>query len=80
MQKKRAAPGADPTIALPTPRYMPVNPPEARKPEEDCNRVFKVSRGKRERSTVVPARAPARRAVVKAGGFWGDILGGMAVA
>lgn len=37
-----------------------------------------VSSGKRERSTVVPARAPARRAVWKAGGEeeWVDILEG----
>jgi len=34
----------------------------AQKPEEDCRRVLRVSRGKRERSTVVPDRAPARRA------------------
>lgn len=57
--KKSAAPGADPTIALPTPRYMPVKPPEAAKPAEDWRRVFRVSRGYRERSTVVPARPPA---------------------
>jgi hypothetical protein len=43
--KKRAAPGADPTIALPTPRYMPVKPPLAAKPEEDWRRVLRVSRG-----------------------------------
>jgi hypothetical protein len=43
--KKSAAPGAEPTIALPTPRYMPVKPPDAVKPEEDCRRVFRVSRG-----------------------------------
>jgi hypothetical protein len=43
--KKRAAPGADPTIALPTPRYMPVKPPLEAKPEADCNRVLSVSRG-----------------------------------
>ena len=43
--KKRAAPGADPTIALPTPRYMPLKPPLAAKPEADWRRVFSVSRG-----------------------------------
>ena len=43
--KKRAAPGADPISADPTPRYMPVKPPEARKPVEDWRRVFSVSSG-----------------------------------
>jgi hypothetical protein len=43
--KKRAAPGAEPTIALPTPRYMPLKPPEEVKPEADCKRVFNVSSG-----------------------------------
>jgi hypothetical protein len=57
--KNSAAPGADPTIALPTPRYMPLKPPEAAKPALDCNRVLTVSSGKRERSTVVPAKPPA---------------------
>lgn len=77
VQKKRAAPGADPTIALPTPRYIPVKPPDARNPEEDWRRVLRVSRGKRERSTVVPARAPARSAVVNAGLDWEDIAGAL---
>jgi hypothetical protein len=45
VMKKRAAPGADPTIALPTPRYMPVKPPLEAKPEADCKRVLSVSRG-----------------------------------
>lgn len=67
MQKKRAAAGADPMMAEPTPLYTPVKPPEAMKPEEDCRRVLSVSRGKRERSTVVPASAPASKAVVKGG-------------
>jgi hypothetical protein len=35
VQKNSAAPGADPIIALPTPRYTPVKPPEARNPDED---------------------------------------------
>jgi hypothetical protein len=43
--KKRAAPGAEPTIAEPTPRYTPVKPPDDAKPEEDWRRVFRVSRG-----------------------------------
>lgn len=67
MQKKRAAPGAEPTMAEPTPRYIPVKPPALKKPAEDWRRVFRVSRGKRVRSTVEPARAPERRAVVKVG-------------
>lgn len=33
--KNSAAPGADPTIALPTPRYIPVKPPDAAKPALD---------------------------------------------
>ncbi|RAR09394.1 WD40 repeat-like protein [Stemphylium lycopersici] len=45
VMKKRAAPGAEPTIALPTPRYMPLKPPLAAKPEEDWSRVFRVSSG-----------------------------------
>jgi len=49
---------------------MPRKPPEAKNPAEDCRRVLRVSSGKRERSTVVPARAPARRAVWKGGGGW----------
>lgn len=43
--KKRAAPGALPTMADPTPRYMPLKPPEEEKPAEDWRRVFSVSRG-----------------------------------
>lgn len=46
---------------------MPEKPPEGKKPAEDWSRVLRVSRGKRERSTVVPARAPARRADWKDG-------------
>lgn len=51
-----------------------MNPPDARKPCEDWRRVLSVSRGKRERSTVVPARAPERRAWVKFGWDWEDIV------
>lgn len=42
---------------------------------------MRVSRGKRERSTVVPARAPARRADWKDGGDEDaeDIVGGIGV-
>lgn len=43
--KNSAAPGADPTIALPTPRYIPVKPPDAAKPALDWSRVLRVSRG-----------------------------------
>ena len=68
VQKKKAAPGAEPTSAEPMPRYMPEKPPEGKKPAEDWRRVLRVSSGKRERSTVVPARAPARRADWKGGG------------
>lgn len=83
MQKKKAAPGAEPTTAEPIPLYMPEKPPEGKKPAEDWRRVFRVSRGKRERSTVVPARAPARRADWKDGEdmlsflcCWGLAVGG----
>lgn len=67
MQKKKAAPGAEPTMHDPIPRYIPEKPPDWKNPEDDCRRVLSVSRGKRERSTVVPARAPARRADWKVG-------------
>ncbi|KAG4220973.1 hypothetical protein PC116_g30549 [Phytophthora cactorum] len=67
VQKKKAAPGALPTTALPTPRYMPRKPPDGKKPSRDWRRVFRVSRGKSDRSTVVPAMPPARRAVAKGG-------------
>jgi hypothetical protein len=53
---------------------MPEKPPDAKKPEADCRRVLRVSSGKRLRSTVVPAMAPARRAVRKVG--WGAVGGG----
>ena len=38
---------------------MPRKPPEAQKPAEDWRRVLRVSRGKREVSTAVPATPPA---------------------
>ncbi|KJK83331.1 hypothetical protein H634G_01460 [Metarhizium anisopliae BRIP 53293] len=69
VQKKKAAPGADPTTAEPIPRYIPEKPPEGKKPADDWSRVFSVSSGKSERSTVVPARAPANRADWKGGGL-----------
>lgn len=72
VQKKNAAPGADPTTAEPMPRYIPLKPPDAKKPEEDWRRVLSVSSGKRERSTVVPATPPAMRAVWN-GGFAEDM-------
>lgn len=45
VQKKRAAPGAEPTIAEPTPAYIPLKPPEERNVVGDWRRVFRVSRG-----------------------------------
>ena len=57
--KNNAAPGAEPMSADPTPRYIPVNPPEEEKEVGDWRRVLRVSRGKRDMSTVVPARPPA---------------------
>lgn len=49
---------------------MPLKPPEAMNPEGDWSLVLRVSRGKRERSTVVPARPPERRAAVNADRSW----------
>lgn len=57
---------------------MPLKPPEGKKPAWDWRRVFNVSSGKSERSTVVPARPPATRAV--ANGGWDeedDMVGGV---
>lgn len=53
---------------------MPRKPPEEKKPVGDWRRVLRVSRGKRRRSTVVPARAPETRAVLKGGGGGSDIV------
>ena len=38
-------PGALPITTLPTPLYIPRNPPELKKPCADCSRVFTVSNG-----------------------------------
>lgn len=52
-------PGALPTTTLPTPRYTPLNPPAWTKPCEDWRRVLRVSIGKNNKSTDVPAAPPA---------------------
>lgn len=57
-------PGAEPTTALPSPLYTPLNPPAAKKPCRDCARVLRVSIGKKRVSTLVPASPPETRATV----------------
>lgn len=62
--REETPPGALPTTTLPTPLYTPVRPPARLNPCEDWRRVFKVSMGKKSKSTEVPAAAPACRWVL----------------
>jgi len=59
--KNNAAPGADPAAAEASPAPRPRKPPLRRKPSTLCMRVLMVSKGKRTRSTLRPAMAPAVR-------------------
>jgi hypothetical protein len=56
--KKIAAVGLDPAAVAPSPRYIPLNPPDLKNPRSLCNLVFIVSIGKSETSTTRPATPP----------------------
>jgi len=48
---------------LEMPLYIPLRPPEAANPPDDCSLVFNVSSGNSITSTLVPATAPASKHV-----------------
>ena len=69
-EKKRAAPGAEPSAVANTPLYTPRNPPAFQKPPADWRRVLSVSSGKSATSTEVPAQPPEMSARLNGVGFF----------